>query len=80
VVLERRNLASLEGVPNVEIAAKGGRNLIASIGALSMISIPSFAPSACKPHDKDAKREQNPRYTRNNGLTAPRYAILAPSS
>jgi hypothetical protein len=33
-----------------------------------MISIPSFAPSASKPHDKDAKREQNPRYTRYNGL------------
>ena len=29
-----------------------------------MISIPSFAPSASKPHDKDVKREQNPRYTR----------------
>lgn len=34
-----------------------------------MISIPSFAPSASKPHDKDAKREQNPRYTRYNSLT-----------
>ena len=34
-----------------------------------MISIPSFAPSASKPHDKDAKREQNPRYTRYNGLS-----------
>src|SRR5262245_147151 len=33
-----------------------------------MISIPSFAPSASKPHDKDAKREQNPHYTRYNGL------------
>jgi hypothetical protein len=36
---------------------------------LSMISIPSFAPSASKPHDKAAKREQNPHYTRYNGLT-----------
>jgi hypothetical protein len=34
--------------------------LIASISALSMISIPSSAPSASKPHDKGAKREQNP--------------------
>jgi hypothetical protein len=33
-----------------------------------MISIPSFAPSASKPHDKDAKREQNPHYTHYNGL------------
>jgi uncharacterized protein (DUF1501 family) len=33
-----------------------------------MISIPSFAPSASKPHDKAAKREQNPHYTRYNGL------------
>jgi hypothetical protein len=48
---------------------KGDRNLIASIRALSMISIPSFGPSASKPHDKDAKREQNPRYTRYNGRT-----------
>jgi hypothetical protein len=48
---------------------KGDRNLSASIRALSMISIPSFAPSASKPHDKGAKREQNPRYTCDNGLT-----------
>jgi hypothetical protein len=34
-----------------------------------MISIPSFAPSASKPHDKAAKREQNPHYTRYNGLS-----------
>jgi len=34
-----------------------------------MISIPSFAPSASKPHDKAAKREQNPHYTHYNGLT-----------
>ena len=33
-----------------------------------MISIPSFAPSASKPHDKAAKREQNPHYTHYNGL------------
>jgi hypothetical protein len=42
--------------------------LIASISALLMISIPSFAPSASKPHDKVAKREQNPHYTHYNGL------------
>jgi hypothetical protein len=56
---------------------KGDRSLIASISALSMISIPSFAPSASKPHDKAAKREQNPHYTRYNGLTgdcSPRQA------
>src|SRR5262252_2707292 len=47
---------------------KGDRNLIASISALSMISIPSFAPSASKPHDKDAKREQNSHYAHYNGL------------
>jgi hypothetical protein len=39
-----------------------------------MISIPSFAPSASKPHDKDVKREQNPRYTRYNGLNEPSVA------
>jgi hypothetical protein len=33
-----------------------------------MISIPSFAPSASRPHNKVAKREQNPYYTRYNGL------------
>ena len=47
---------------------KGDRNLTGSISALSMISIPSFAPSASRPHDNDAKREQNPHYTRYNGL------------
>jgi hypothetical protein len=36
--------------------------LIASISALSMISIPSFAPSASRPHNKVAKREQNPHH------------------
>jgi hypothetical protein len=45
--------------------------LIASISALSMILIPSFAPSASKPHEKAAKREQNPHYTRYNGLKQP---------
>ncbi len=39
-----------------------------------MISIPSFAPSASRPHDKVAKREQNPHYTNYNGLTG----IVAP--
>jgi hypothetical protein len=51
----------------LRIPVKGDRNLIAFISALSMISIPSFAPSASKPHDKDAKREQNSHYTHYNG-------------
>ena len=34
-----------------------------------MISMPSFAPSASKSHDKGAKREQNPPYSHYNGLT-----------
>jgi hypothetical protein len=34
----------------------------------SMISMPSFAPSASKSHDKGAKREQNPPYSHYNGL------------
>ena len=33
-----------------------------------MISMPSFAPSASKSHDKGAKREQNPPYSHYNGL------------
>jgi hypothetical protein len=36
-----------------------------------MISMPSFAPSASKSHDKGAKREQNPPYSHYNGLTMP---------
>jgi hypothetical protein len=36
----------------------------------SMISMPSFAPSASKSHDKGAKREQNPPYSHYNGLSA----------
>jgi hypothetical protein len=47
---------------------------------LSMISIPSFAPSASKPHDKDVKREQNPRYTRYNGLMTTRATQMHPSA
>ena len=43
-----------------------------------MISIPSFAPSASKPHDKDVKREQNPRYTRYNGLNHWLMSLLSP--
>jgi hypothetical protein len=35
-----------------------------------MISMPSFAPSASKSHDKGAKREQNPPYSHYNGLNA----------
>jgi len=34
-----------------------------------MISMPSFAPSASKSHDKGAKREQNPPYSHYNGLS-----------
>ena len=40
----------------------------ASINVSSMISMPSFAPSASKSHDKGAKREQNPPYSHHNGL------------
>jgi hypothetical protein len=36
-----------------------------------MISMPSFAPSASKPRDNGAKREQNPRYGHYNGLSLP---------
>jgi hypothetical protein len=43
----------------------------------SMISMPSFAPSASKSHDKGAKREQNPPYSDYNGLSGDdRYRIL----
>jgi hypothetical protein len=38
-----------------------------------MISMPSFAPSASKSHDKGAKREQNPPYSHYNGLYAARF-------
>src|SRR4029077_7110869 len=31
-------------------------------------TMPSFAPSASKSHDKGAKREQNPPYSHYNGL------------
>jgi hypothetical protein len=48
---------------------KGDHNLIASTSALSDDLDTSFAPSASKPHDKDAKREQNPYYTRYNNVT-----------
>ena len=43
--------------------SKSDRSSIASINVSSMISMPSFAPSASKPHDKGAKREQNPPYS-----------------
>ena len=49
-------------------ASKSDRNSIASISASSTSSMPSFVPSVSKPHDKDAKREQNPHYGRYNGL------------
>jgi hypothetical protein len=42
---------------------KGNLNSIASISALSTISIPSSGPSAPKPRDSTLKREQNPRYS-----------------
>ena len=32
-------------------------------------TMPSFAPSASKSHDKGAKREQNPPYSHYNGLS-----------
>jgi hypothetical protein len=35
----------------------------------SMISMPSFAPSASKSHDKGAKREQNPPYSHYRLIT-----------
>jgi NADPH-dependent glutamate synthase beta subunit-like oxidoreductase len=34
-----------------------------------MTSTRSSAPSASKPRDKTAKREQNPHYGQHNGLT-----------
>ena len=48
--------------------SKSDRSSIASINVSSMISMPSFAPSASKSHDKGAKREQNPPYSHYNGL------------
>src|SRR5712691_1620196 len=47
---------------------KGDLNSIASISASSTISIPSSEPSASKPRDSTLKREQNPRYSHDNGL------------
>jgi hypothetical protein len=44
-----------------------------------MISMPSFAPSASKSHDKGAKREQNPPYSGNAaGSRPPRSAPQLP--
>ena len=48
--------------------SKSDRSSIASINVSSMISMPWFAPSASKSHDKGAKREQNPPYSHYNGL------------
>ena len=48
--------------------SKSDRSSIASINVSSMISMPSFAPSASKSHDKGAKLEQNPPYSHYNGL------------
>ena len=60
--------------PHRRRISKSDRSSIASINVSSMISMPSFAPSASKSHDKGAKREQNPRYSHYNGLnTVPRW-------
>src|SRR5438045_919026 len=48
---------------------KGDLNSITSTSASSTISIPSSEPSASKPRDPTLKREQNPRYSHDNGLT-----------
>jgi hypothetical protein len=45
--------------------------LIASTNASSMISMPSSAPSASKPHDNPVKREQNPHCGHYNGQIPP---------
>ena len=57
---------------DAESTSKSDRNSIASISASSMISMRSSAPSASKPHDNRAKREQNPRYGHYNGLNLQR--------
>src|SRR5258706_5751753 len=49
-------------------ASKSERPSTAFISASSTISMPSFVLSASKPRDKSAKREQNPHYSRYNGL------------
>jgi hypothetical protein len=41
---------------------QGDRNSIASTSALSMISMHLSAPSASRPRDNAAQREQNPHY------------------
>src|SRR5229473_7632215 len=48
---------------------KGDLNSTASISVSSTISIPSSEQSASKPRDSTLKREQNPRYRHDNGLT-----------
>src|SRR5580693_1080446 len=59
--------------------SKSDRSSIASINVSSMISMPSFAPSASKSHDKGAKREQNPPYSGNAaGSRPPRSAPQLP--
>src|SRR5712671_5734185 len=48
---------------------KGDLNSTASISVSSTISIPSSEQSASKPRDSTLKREQNPRYRHDNGLS-----------
>src|SRR5258708_24702185 len=58
-------------VPSMQMSAsnpRGDLNSIASISASSTISITSSEPSASKPRDPTLKREQNPRYSHDNGL------------
>src|SRR5260370_40670947 len=50
--------------------SKGDRNSIAFISASSTLSMPSFVLSPSKLHDKGAKREQNPHYSRYNCLSS----------
>jgi hypothetical protein len=57
---------------------RGDRSLIASISALSTISIPSFAPSASKPHDKAAKQEGSAKRSSSSKYLIP--VVLAPVS
>jgi hypothetical protein len=52
----------------LESTSKSDLSSIASINASLMTSTPSSAPSASKPRDTRAKREQNPRHGHYNGL------------
>jgi hypothetical protein len=60
-----RHSAQAFSAPSKQIPGfkpNGDRNLIDSVSALAMISIPYH-----RPHDS-TKREQNPHYTRYNGV------------